>query len=414
MESNYISHSYVWQRRIQHGIRYQKGPIPFPQSVEIGLDFNAAFERTEKLDRCLLTNGVMLEICEFAKTVNKSEMYFLFEMLDFNFDLGLDPHNRRQHFNYAARIHNRVKFLKEQMKPKTQRYQEIFILPGPVEPTELVKCYSPKWSEMDISVLTKDSSSQSSATQQADGAFMIKKPGGIELKLMTDAYPNCLTNGVTLVIPPKDTPRQKLDPNLLTIGVMVELLDFSKLLSGTQNQIIRDLVKQNFGHTFETLFFRLHISKLMERKHTCLTPESKAAFLKETFQIPKHSKRQCKKRKILDVDFEDLPITTKRRSTLRQLDCETPEFWEHSNLSYMCPVDFETNTEGLSNVEERLEETVEVKQEDEESCLSPVSLHTSGQFNRCSTKAAYQNITSMFSEDAHDNTNVKHQSISYG
>lgn len=406
MESNSISGSYVWQRRICHGIRYQKGPVPFPESVEAGVDFNAAFERTEKLDLSLLTNGVIMELCEFAKTVIKSEMYFLFELIAFNFDVGVDPDNVKQRYSYAARLHNKVKILKEQMKLKTQRYQETFLLPEPQPPEELSKYYCPKQNEMDISVLTKHSSSgQSSVPQQTNHAFMMRKPRGIKVKLMTDAFPNCLTNGVTLVI--QDTPRPKLDPNLLTIGVAFELLDFSKVLCGTQSQIIQDLVKQNFGHTLEMIFFRLHISKLQDRKNTCLTPESKAAFRKEIFKLPS-SRRQgvYKKRKRLDVESEDLPITTKRRSTLRPSYCESPERWEHSNLSYMCPVDFEANTEGVSDAETQLEETLELKQEDEESFLSPVSLHIGGQFSRCSTNAAHQNITGLFSGDAHDYANA--------
>lgn len=55
---------YIWQRRIHRGVGHQKSAVPFPDSVEIGLEFNAASERKEKLDQ--LTNGVMLDLCDFA------------------------------------------------------------------------------------------------------------------------------------------------------------------------------------------------------------------------------------------------------------------------------------------------------------------------------------------------------------
>ncbi|KAJ4923682.1 hypothetical protein JOQ06_013961 [Pogonophryne albipinna] len=91
---------YIWQRRIHHGVRQQKGTVPFPESVKAGLDFNAALERKDKLDPRLLTNAVMLELCAFARTVTQSKIYFLLEMLDFNFDLGVDLDNDQQYYKH--------------------------------------------------------------------------------------------------------------------------------------------------------------------------------------------------------------------------------------------------------------------------------------------------------------------------
>ncbi|KAI4790435.1 hypothetical protein KUCAC02_034629 [Chaenocephalus aceratus] len=104
---------YIWQRRIHHGVRLQKGTVPFPESVKASLDFNAALERKDKLDPRLLTNDVMLELCTFARTVTQSKIYFLFEMLDFNFDLSVDLDNDQQYYKYARRAHNKIKVVKD-------------------------------------------------------------------------------------------------------------------------------------------------------------------------------------------------------------------------------------------------------------------------------------------------------------
>ncbi|KAL1007697.1 hypothetical protein UPYG_G00090370 [Umbra pygmaea] len=60
---------------------------PFPKCTELGLNLN--MRPKKKLDLTLLTNGVMVEIYNFAKTIKTALQFVVFDILDHNFDLGL-------------------------------------------------------------------------------------------------------------------------------------------------------------------------------------------------------------------------------------------------------------------------------------------------------------------------------------
>ncbi|XP_073334855.1 uncharacterized protein [Pagrus major] len=420
---------YIWQRRIHHGVRYQKGAVPFPQSVEIGLEFNAALERKEKLDESLLTNGVMVDICDFAKTVTKSEKYFLFEMLEFNFDLGVDMDNDKQCYEYATRIHGKIKLLKEQIKFKTQRFRETFLLPDQnaimrLSQSKKGRDYCPKRNKIvDASVLTDGSKNGQSSENQmtaSNGAVssscVIKRRG--RAKLTGDAYPFCKELGVTLIFQSDDPLRQKLDRSLVTNIVMMELLDFSRVLCGTHTGIVCDLVKQNFGLELDKTVLRMCVSKLTERRYTCITAEARDAFRKEPFKVTtKKPEQNCRKRKKPDTNSKEVERLTKaseRWGTLTNGD-------DDGDLSYMCPVDFETEMQ--SGTEAKPEKmmivspaksavSMDVKQEEEEAFVSPVQPltngHNSSSFNpRPKTTTTLRAVSDLMSEDTNEDINVK-------
>ncbi|XP_056254384.1 uncharacterized protein LOC130183068 [Seriola aureovittata] len=435
-----IDDHYIWQRRIHHGIRYQKVAVPFPESVDIGLEFNAALERKEKLDQSLLTNGVMLELCDFAKTVTKSEKYFLFEMLEFNFELGLDTDNDMQFYEYATRVHSKTRQLKEQIKMKPQRWKEVFTLPDPniimaSVGSELPGRYYPKRNKIaDCSVLTdgnKSSQSSEHHMTESNGAVcstLSIRRKGTQLKRRDDVYPFCRESGVTLAVRPNETPEQKLDPNLLTNGVMLEMLDFSRVLCGAHTQIIYDLVKQNFGQELDKLQFRLQFHKLMERKYSCLTAEDRDTFRKEAFTVRlKKQEQKCKKRQNPDKlyqELETLIVAGKRRETLRHRYTDAQEINQDSDLSYMCPIDFETEMlsgaeagpeeikfESCSSgtaVETELAVALDVKQEEEEVSVSPVQPQANGSDSRLfNFHPKDEAISGLFSDDKNKNIHVK-------
>lgn len=426
---------YIWQRRIYHGVRHQKSAVPFPESVEIGLEFNAALERKEKLDRHLLTNGVMLELCDFAQTVTKSERYFLFEMLEFNFDLGVDINNDLQCYEYTRRVHNKIKLLKDQIKLKPHRWKETFSLPDRntimgFTGSEQSGRYCPKRNKfVDCSVLTdgsKNSQSSENLRTESNGAvssaFVVKKGRGV--RLTDDAYPFCKELGVTLTV--DDTPKQKVDPDLVTNGVMMELLDFSGVLCGTYTGIVHDLVKQNFGFELNKLQFRMHVSKLMGRENACLTAEDRDTFRKEPFNVQTKKRQQNRtKRKHPDTEYQELErltMATRRMGMLRHGDNDAKEIWQDSDLSYMCPVDFETDVQSGTEArpekikfESCLSETaaemksavsLDVKQE-EEVFVSPVQPHNCSLFNRRPKNTTLKAVSGLFSEDRNEDINVK-------
>ncbi|KAM7398416.1 hypothetical protein PAMA_006365 [Pampus argenteus] len=408
-----IDDKYIWQRRIHHGIRYQKGAVPFPESVEIGLEFNAALERKEKLDLSLLTNGVMLDLCNFAKTVTKSGKYFIFEMLECNFDLGIDMDNDMQCYEFATRVHNKVKNLKEQIKMRPNRYKEAFTLPdlntvmGSTESEPPGRYYPKRNKILDCSVLTDSSKNSQTSENQSNGVtsstFLIKKPGGVR-RLKDNAYPFCKELGVILTVGPNNnTPKQKLHPDLVTNGVMMELLDFSKVLCGAQTQMINELVKQNFGHEVDKLQFRLQLAKLMEKKYSRDTFRKEPFLIQTTERKPRHYR---KRRKDFDTDYqelESLTVATKRRGTLRHTNSDAKETWQQNDLSYMCPVDFEAEMQSGTQVrpETKLSVSVDVKQEKEEVFISPA------QPRMLNCHPAQRSISDLFTEDKHQDMNVK-------
>ncbi|AWO99577.1 Hypothetical protein SMAX5B_015308 [Scophthalmus maximus] len=413
---------HIWQRRVHHGIRYQKDAVPFPESVDIGLEFNAALERKDKLDHSLLTNSVMLELGDFAKAVTKSEKYFLFEMLAFNFDLGVDVDDDMQYYQYATCVHQKIRSLKEQTRGKPERLKEAFPLPdlsamtassGSAAPGQY---YFKRNKMVDSSFLTdpRCRSSQKQMTE-SDGAaqsrrFILKKKVG--LQQADNVYPRCRELAVTLAIGPNEAPKQKQARNLLSVAVVLELLDFSRVLCGTHTQLVCDLVEQNFGLELDPAVFRLQFKKLTDRKYCGVTAEQRDVFRKKPFkfQVKKQEQKYARRRN-RDADFQEpegLTVASKRRTTLRHRDGDVLD----THLSYMCPIEFETEMDEEVGLEKmKLEshwsgtavDSLDVKREAGEVVVSPAQPRTKGSFNSHPSDGA---ISRLFSEDG-DNVKVK-------
>ncbi|KAM3601939.1 uncharacterized protein V6R79_021580 [Siganus canaliculatus] len=340
---------YIWRCRIHHGVRLQKGPVPFPESVKIGLDFNAASEREEKLDPCLLTNAVMLELCHFSRTVTRSEIFCLFEMLEFNFDLGLDLDDDRQWYEFAKRVYLRIKLLKKQIKIKSRRWTEAFPLPDANSVTgqsgpDGSGQYIPKWNRnVDCSVLSESTKTRQTSDSQETGSdeaakvdCPVKKRG---VEVMADAYPFCKRVGVVLAVRPFDAPMQKMDPNTVSNGVMLELLHFSSVLCGKYMGMIVELIRQNFGLELDQTRFRLFLSKLVKRRNSCLTAEDKHRFRTETCALPLKGQvhRKKRKRKNSDCDEPKRLMADRSRDDVRSQGSE--ELFQDGDLSYTCPLE---------------------------------------------------------------------------
>ncbi|XP_028277512.1 uncharacterized protein LOC114446219 [Parambassis ranga] len=364
-----IDDSYIWLRRIAHGIRYQRGAVPFPECVRVGLDFNAAVEREEKLDRSLLTNGVMLEICEFAKTVTKSEKYFLFEMLEFNFDLGVDTDNDRLCYAYLSRVHGRIRQLKELIKSKPGRWKEVFALPDLQvlsADSEVSTGSYPKWKRMvDSSLLTGGGGGGQSLGSSSSTCMSRNRT-----KRAGSAFRFCAELGVRLAVGPNQTTRQKLDRNLLTSGVMLELLHFCRVLCGTQVHMVYELVRQNFGFELDKVQFRLNLNRLTERRQ--LTGADRDAFRREPFQH--HTATKTRKRRPPDTEQE--AADGQQWGALR-------ERLQDGDLSYTCPIDCETEDRPSNPGTPGKKMSRRIKQEEEGVSVSP-QIH---RHNPCSPAA---------------------------
>ncbi|KAF3840574.1 hypothetical protein F7725_006436 [Dissostichus mawsoni] len=158
-------------------------------------------------------------------------------MLDFNFDLGVDLDNDQQYYEYARRAHNKIKVVKDQIRKTHQRNKDKFSLPDisflvKITANEQPGRYYPKRNKMvDTSVLTDGSrkTAEPQKTEISEDTSMVKIPGGLRVKARS--YPYCEDLGVSLFVRPEEAPKDKLDPNPLTNGVMLELLDFSRVFA---------------------------------------------------------------------------------------------------------------------------------------------------------------------------------------
>ncbi|XP_034088644.1 uncharacterized protein LOC117557073 [Gymnodraco acuticeps] len=237
---------------------------------------------------------------------------------------------------------------------------------------------------VDTSVLTDGSrkSAESQKTKISEVTSMMKRPGGLRVKARS--YPYCEDLGVSLFVRPEDAPKDKLDPNPLTNGVMLELLDFSRVLCGTHNGIVHDLIQQNFGTKFDNTFFSLQLPKLLGRKNAWFRTNDSEAFQKQTYEI---KTLEPKRRKRKSPDYHNLEelVAIKRRETLRHDDVNA-DVCPDSDLSHRCPVDCDTEMQLESEAasEQMVSDgcsseaifSLDVKQEGEEVFVSQVKLPT--------------------------------------
>ncbi|XP_034017652.1 uncharacterized protein LOC117502681 isoform X3 [Thalassophryne amazonica] len=103
--------STIWQWRIKFVKMYSRHPTPFFYCEKIGLDFNIGSNKNKKLDLQSATNGAILEICEFAKTLSKNRYRFISHILENSFDLGLE--NEQQQSAFSLKIGPKISELKK-------------------------------------------------------------------------------------------------------------------------------------------------------------------------------------------------------------------------------------------------------------------------------------------------------------
>ncbi|KAK6294184.1 hypothetical protein J4Q44_G00350140 [Coregonus suidteri] len=91
--------------------------------MKIGLDLNGRSK--EKLHLKFLTNGVMFEIHNFASKITTAFQYVVFDILEHNFDLGLQSEQR---WKFVSAVTGRLKPIKK--KCNNRKYTlEVFTLP---------------------------------------------------------------------------------------------------------------------------------------------------------------------------------------------------------------------------------------------------------------------------------------------
>ncbi|KAI4797681.1 hypothetical protein KUCAC02_024939, partial [Chaenocephalus aceratus] len=272
---------------------------------------------------------------------------------------------------------------------------------------------------VDTSVLTDGSrkTAEPQKTEISEVSSMMKRPG--ELRVTARSYPYCEDLGVSLFVRPEDAPKDKLDPNPLTNGVMLELLDFSRVLCGTHNGIVHDLIKQNFGTKLDTNLFSLQLPKQLVRKNACFRTNDSEAFKKETYEI-KTLEPMRRKRKAPDYHNLEELVASKRREALRLADVNA-DVCPDSDLSYRCPVDCDTEMQLESEAasEHMVSDgcsseasfSLDVKQEGEEVFVSQVKPLTYN-FNPVLPKilpkhTTLKAVSDLYIEEENEDTKVK-------
>ncbi|XP_029966662.1 uncharacterized protein LOC115402289 [Salarias fasciatus] len=251
----------VWQWRILHAEKYSTHPDPFFYSNKIGLNFNVASSSHPKLNSPFVPNGVILEVCEFARTIIKSRMHFIPNILENNFDLGFE--NDQQRMDFTAQIQHKLEDLVR--KPVTDK-NEVFSLFDTWKTecsnnglNKATRTHKPQSFFMEIENISELEQLLKCSSEKETGEISESHTDGGDQKDNTDCsgsemkevvsediplllFPSCENIGLNLGTGTK----QSLDPGLLTERVMFELLDFARVLTASFTSIVVSVLEHNF------------------------------------------------------------------------------------------------------------------------------------------------------------------------
>ncbi|XP_008284395.1 uncharacterized protein LOC103360428 [Stegastes partitus] len=244
----------VWQWRIMHVRKYSRNPDPFYYSNTMGLDFNVGLPTNKKLDPQSVTNGVILEVCDFAKTVKKSRRHFATSILENNYDLGLE--NEQQRIHFTSQLLHKLKDLRR--KPPTEEVFPLFeTYPKPECPgskktkrqvetrvVEVVEDSDPE----DVFICSQAPSQEvmEDVDEPLPDNVEDTKPEPAENNkpdVLPFRFPCCEAIGLSFDAELK----QILDPGSLTEAAMWELVDFTIVLTASYRSIILAVLDHNFN-----------------------------------------------------------------------------------------------------------------------------------------------------------------------
>ncbi|XP_034000004.1 uncharacterized protein LOC117493516 [Trematomus bernacchii] len=367
----------VWQWRIMCVDKNSRHPEPFQCSNRIGLDFNVASNNHQKLDIGLVTNGVILEVCDFAKTVNKSKRHFFTNILENNFNLDLE--NDQQRIDFTSRIMHKVKNLIR--KPPKDKNEVFTLFDTPCNPecsssnepnmastkhkTESILVETDDtddWEHEDelkcSQATSKDCIKAESLLEVMDRAQSDDSDYEDELKFseaqsaekpkdddFSKLFPFCEKIGLNLDFGSK----QSLEPGLLTKGIMLELIHFTRILTASYSPIVLDVLEHNFELDLKSqqdksrAFFK--ISHLLKKRTRFLNIGTKISpeFKTEPFSFQTNPFKRHRETALSDMEapqYQFKEVTKRRQSDLkskqaikrRKRDMETNTLSYHTHL----------------------------------------------------------------------------------
>ncbi|KAF3702764.1 hypothetical protein EXN66_Car018452 [Channa argus] len=307
----------LWHWRISHAKKYLRYSEPFHYCRKIGLDFNVGSKTHKKLDSRLVTNGVILEICDFAKMLNKTKRHLITSILENNFDLGLE--NEQQRIDFTTHILHKVKDLMR--KPPKDKH-EVFTLFDTSSKLESISNSKTEHGLNMTSMMQKpdrflvgmDDTDDNEhedvwcswalpeeyvSTEEMDGPHAddsnnegesSRTHSVKELKesVPPHSFPYCEEIGLNLDV----GSNQNLDLCLLTTGVMLELVHFTRLLT-SYSLIILGVLEHNFEINSKNqqrknqVWFK--VSQLLERREQLISKFKNEPFCFQSSPIKRGS-----------------------------------------------------------------------------------------------------------------------------
>ncbi|XP_049446368.1 uncharacterized protein LOC125897236 [Epinephelus fuscoguttatus] len=240
MEQDEMGTEIMWKLRANRIKQILSSPITefgqFTMSRRAGLDFNVGFGSKKNNNVNSLSNSVLLEVAEFALAMNSSQQDFIMEILEYNFDFGLQSQHQRDLF--ICEIMKRVR------KPRScedavKFSKEVFQLPG-LLPSINVKNQSVRNVNIELS---SESRMEECGTAPRCPYSSDETKEHISEKVVV-SYPFCKEIGLKLHVN-QCQPNTKLNITKLTNGAMTEVTNVAEKLCGTFEQIFLDLLRHN-------------------------------------------------------------------------------------------------------------------------------------------------------------------------
>ncbi|XP_012992838.3 uncharacterized protein LOC105013825 [Esox lucius] len=221
-----------------------KDLYPLCYKIGLELDVKSLLARTVKLDPCFLTKGVMYEVHTFVQMYKRFYTPSLYDILEYNFDFPFQHQNSSQLSKYIASKVKRfaekyergpVHYIRENV---SQKLFKIDVMKCKIKNTAAQSVSDPPKKKHDLKManeILQFSVNNSKSTEFgqlfAEGKF-------------NDIYPNCMKVGVHFNV--GSGTKKKLDIDLLTNGVMIEVSHFAKEMNRSHALVISDILEYNF------------------------------------------------------------------------------------------------------------------------------------------------------------------------
>ncbi|XP_034000003.1 uncharacterized protein LOC117493514 isoform X2 [Trematomus bernacchii] len=223
----------------------------------LGIDFNVGSGEKLNLDPKSLTNGIMVELNTFATALISDQKHFVTEILEYNFPLDLKNELYRGAYKEQLLTNiNLVKWTKMSSVNKPFELPDLICLQNPTK-------YCPKCFQERSHKTCQDDSNPShmhhppthtmADAVSGDANCTAPKPEKVQSssfsaieEMIVEYFPACKNTGLNLFVD-KDQARDKLDTNVLTRGIMLEVVGFARSLCGTKGEIIVDILEHNFN-----------------------------------------------------------------------------------------------------------------------------------------------------------------------